>query len=53
MDVPEVSEEIWNMALTCFDGDQNKAVVLLKLLKCFPTTEVKMPSVTMLLPDEE
>lgn len=52
MDIPEISEEIWNMALTCFDGDQNKAAILLKLIKYLPVTEVKMPDVTMILPNE-
>ena len=52
MDVSEVNEDVWSMALACFDGDQNKAFNLLKLLRYIPT-EVEMPDVSMVLPEDE
>ena len=45
-------EELAELALKCFDGDPEKAVALLKLLKLSLQPECSMPDLEMKLPEE-
>lgn len=45
-------ERIAELALKCFDGDHEKAVALLELLKISLQPEISMPDVSMHLPEE-
>ena len=45
-------ERIAELALKCFDGDQEKALALLELLKISLSPEIEMPNVEMELPEE-
>lgn len=49
MDEDKISE----LSLKCFDGDPEKAVALLELLKISLQPECSMPDVVMHLPEEK
>lgn len=46
-------DEIAELALKCFDGDNEKALALLKLLRITLQGECDMPEVKMVFPKEE
>jgi hypothetical protein len=45
-------DEIAELALKCFDGDQEKALALLTLLKISLQNDCDLPDVEMVLPEE-
>lgn len=47
-----MEEELSELALRCFDGDPDKAVALLKLLRLSLQPDCVMPEVEMHLPNE-
>ena len=47
-----MEERIAELALKCFDGDPDKALALLELLKISLQPECSMPNVEMQLPEE-
>lgn len=46
-------ERIAELALKCFDGDPEKALALLELLKISIQPEIAMPQLDMTLPEEK
>lgn len=48
-----MEEELAELALKCFDGDPEKAIALLKLLKISLQPECALPDVKMELPEDE
>ena len=47
-----MTEEPIELALKCFDGDNEKAEALLKLLALSSAEHVAMPNLNMLIPEE-
>jgi hypothetical protein len=47
-----MEDRIAELAMKCFDGDPDKAIALLELLKLSLQPECSMPDVKMLLPEE-
>lgn len=47
-----MEEELSDLALKCFDGDPEKAIALLKLLRLSLQPDCAVPNVEMYLPEE-